>query len=382
MLLKISTSLYIFLLFNREFVPLIDLRFVILPIFTWLLLYKIIVLLKYKSIISFGSKKYIWYWAIFVFIIAISNIKWLFNNFDPNNDVFINVVILYIYNFFAIFIFALYWKKLDLKLIKITFFISGVILLLSIIAQYLGVENLPLSGSIRQMKEFDMSVVGTRLGGYAEDPNYASFSMMIWFLVSSILYSSRLVVILVFFMALVGIIFSFSKTIILALFIILSFFIAKRIKLLIPYSILFFTIMIGSVAYLYEIFQTLSTMSIRFRMWDAAFKLFLDSPLIGSGVTSVRSHFHYLEGWYVQPHSSYFTILADNGIFAFILYVLFIFLAFNLKDNRYKLLVGLLFFFSATYELFVFQYPYFVLGILPILVLLKQNRIYTTKIRI
>ena len=94
MLLKISTSLYIFLLFNREFVPLVDLRFIILPIFTWLLLYKTIVLLKYKSIISFGSKKYILYLAIFIFIIAISNIKWLFNNFDLNDDVFINVIIL------------------------------------------------------------------------------------------------------------------------------------------------------------------------------------------------------------------------------------------------------------------------------------------------
>jgi O-antigen ligase len=382
MLLKISTSLYIFLLFNREFVPLIDLRFIILPIFLLLFLYKLIVVLKYKSIVSFGSKKYILYFATFIFIIFLTNIKWLFNYFEPRYEIFTNVIILYIYNFLAISIFALYWKRLDLKLIKIVFFISGVVLLSSIIAQYLGIENLPLSGTIRQMKKFEISVVGTRLGGYAEDPNYASFSMMIWFLVSLILYSSRLVIILVFFMAFVGIIFSFSKTIILALFIVLSFFIAKRIKLLIPYTILFFTVMISSILYLYELFETLSTMSIRFRMWDAAMKLFLESPIIGSGITSVRSNFYYVEGWYVQPHSSYFTLLADNGIFAFILYVLFIFLAFNLKDNRYKLLVGLLFFFSATYELFVFQYPYFVLGILPILVLLKQNRIYTTKIRI
>ena len=382
MLVQISTALYIFLLFNREFAPLIDLRFLILPIFMYLLMSKFIVILFTKNIIIYGTKKNIIFYLLFVIIVLLSNIKWYFNPYLPNEDIFLNVILLYIYNFLAITIFSLYWEKIDLRVIGIVIVVSGFILLLSMILQYIGVQELPFARNVRELREFELSIIGTRIGGYAEDPNYATFSMILWLVMTFILFKNRFLIIVVFLSSLVGVVLSFSKTIILASFIILSFFIAKKLKLLIPYTILFISLIVFTSYYIYEIFMTLSTMSTRFKMWEIAFYSFLDNPLLGSGVTSVRSNFSFSGNWYVQPHNSFIAILADSGIFAFTLYLLFFIKVLTVENKIYVFLVWLLFIFSFSQELFIFQYPYFVLGILPILVLLKQNRIYTTKIRI
>jgi len=116
-------------------------------------------------------------------------------------------------------------------------------------------------------------------------------------------------------------------------------------------------------------------------MWRTAFNSILDNPILGSGITSVRSNFLYHGGWYIQPHNSYLAIFADSGFFAFILFIIFLKLTFKIPNFYYNYLVGILIFFLFTYELFVCQYPYFVLGILPILILMKQKKIYITKIR-
>ncbi|MGA1941042.1 O-antigen ligase family protein [Arcobacter sp. YIC-310] len=382
MLLQISIALYIFLLFNREFVPFIDLRFLILPIFAYLLIFKFINILFTRNIVIYGTKKNIIYYMLFIFIVFLSNSKWYFNPYSPNEDILINVILLYIYNFLAVTIFALYWKKINLKVIGIVVFVSGLILFLSMILQYIGVQELPFARNVRELEEFELSIIGTRIGGYAEDPNYATFSMMLWFVITFILFKNRFLVLFVFLLSFVGVILSFSKTIILASFIILSFFIAKKLKLLIPYTILFISLIAFSAYYIYEIFMTLSTMSTRFKMWEIAFYSFLNNPILGSGVTSVRSNFLFSGNWYVQPHNSFIAILADSGLFAFILFLCFFIKAFSLENKIYIFLVWLLFIFSFSQELFIFQYPYFVLGVLPIIVLLKQNRIYTTKIRI
>lgn len=382
MLFNISIFLYIFLLFNREFVPFIDLRLVILPLFLLLILQKIYTLSMKKTIVVFGKRKYITLFILFISIIAISNIKWLFNPYFPNEDVRTNIMILYMYNFTAIMVFSLYWNKLNLEIFSKIILFSGFILFLSMIAQVAGIDDLPFAGQVRGSTDDELSLFGFRVGGYAEDQNYATFSMIIWFLVGSIFIKNKTLVSLLFILSFIGILLSFSKTIILATFIILSFIVAKKLKLLVPY-VLFSTVFVGFAAiYLFEVMQSLSTMSIRFKMWEVAFESFINNFLFGSGTSSVRSNFLYQGFWYVQPHNSFVALSHDSGIFAVSIYIFIFLMLFKLENIYYKVMLWMLLFLSLTQELFVFQYPYFVLGILPILMLIKQNNIYLTKIRI
>jgi O-antigen ligase len=381
LLINISTSIYVFLVFNRVFVPFIDLRMVASPIFFILIIIKFLQFMQTKKLVFFGTKKLVFLLSLFILIIAISNIKWYFNPYPPNTEVLSHIIILYTYNLFAILVFSLYWNKINIKLLINIFILSGLVLFLSIFFQYLGV-HLPLAGKLKSAIEDNFSFIGERFGGYAQDQNYATFSMVIWMLGSSIFLKNKFLIYIIYILSVIGILLSFSKTIIISIIIISSIFIAKKLKLLIPYILLIILFIIFTGYYIFEFMTELSTMSIRFRMWQVAFESFLNNPLLGSGISSVRSNFLYQGNWYIQPHNSFIAILADSGIFAFALYLLFFIKALTVENKIYVFLVWLLFIFSFTYELFVLQYPYFVLGILPILVLLKQNRIYTTKIRI
>jgi hypothetical protein len=383
MIFKFSAFLYIFLLFNRVFVPFIDLRMILLPMFFYLIVYKILVLIKNKEITFFATKNIFLILLLFLFLVIISNFKWFFNDYSPNEEVFINALILYTYNFLAIIVFSLYWKSINTKLFGYFFLISGGILWLSLIAQYLGMENLPFaSEAVRGGFEEEFSLIGIRFGGYAEDQNYATLGMIFWFILTSIFLEKRILSFIVLILSFVGVMISFSKTILLGAIFILLLFTAKKIKMLLPFIVISVFVLVFSAFYLYELLSTLSTMSTRFVMWEIAFNGFLDNPLLGSGNTSVRSNFLNEGYWYVQPHNSFLAMLHDNGIFILVLYILFFLKSFNVINLKYKFIVLIILFLSFTQELFVFQYPYFALGILPIIVLLKQNNIHTTKIRI
>jgi O-antigen ligase len=382
LLINISTGIYVFLVFNRVFVPFIDLRIIALPIFLILIIMKFLQFIQIKKLVFFGTKKIAYLLTLFIFIIAISNIKWYFNPYPPNTEVLSNVIILYTYNLFAILVFSLYWNKINIKLLINIFILSGLVLFVSIFLQYLGIKNLPFAGAVKGAVEDNFSLIGERFGGYAQDQNYATLGMVIWMLGSSIFLKNKFLIYIIYILSVIGILLSFSKTIIISIIIILSIFVAKKLKLLIPYILLIILFIIFTGYYMFELMSELSTMSIRFEMWKIAFESFLNNPFLGSGTTSVRSNFLYHGGWYVQPHNSIIALATDSGMFSLILFLLFFKLSFNLKNSFYNFLVAVLLFLTLTQELFVFQYLYFILAILPIIILLKQNKIYSIKIRI
>ena len=354
-----------------------------MPMFFYLILYKVFVLSVNRRLLLFANKKTINMLLLFISLIIISNIMWFFNPYKPNEQILINIIVLYIYNLLAIIVFTLYWRNIDLKIFGYFFLISGFVLFLSLIAQFVGFEDLPFGGDIRHGMEEKLSLFGVRYGGYAEDQNYATFGMIIWYFTVSIFFKNRIFKYLVLLFAIFGIFLSFSKTIIISGLFIYSLFLAKRLHVLKIYLFFMFFLLFITGYLLFEIMETLSTMSTRFLMWKVAFEDFLNSPIIGHGISSVRSNFQHQGYWYVQPHNSFVAMLHDFGIIVLFLYILFFKKLKNfIEDERYLYILGIFFFLSFTQELFVFQYPYFILAIFPIILLKKQNRYYITRIKI
>ncbi len=381
MLFYVASFIYIFLLFNREFVPFVDLRYINFILFLFLILNKLIFFIKNKFIHVVGQRKDIVLFFILMFLVFLSNLSWMFNPFEAKQDIFLSSVILYLYNFIAVIVFALYWERIDQKWIKYFFLISGFILWSSLVLQFLGFEQLPFQGEIKGGMEEEESVLGVRFGGYAQDQNYATFGMVIWGMMSMIFFKNMLKQIVVF-LAATGIIISFSKTIILVLIFLFFYYLFSKVKLHFVYVaaiILSVSILMVSI---FDVLMSLSTVYNRFLMWRAAFEGFIENPILGSGITSVRSNYLYRGGWYVQPHNSYIALLFDNGIISFVLYLVILVRSFRIENRLYRYLIMIFIAFSFSQELFVFQYPYSILGVIPIILNCCYYQIKLTRLEI
>lgn len=380
-LVNITFFLFIFDVFNRTFIMFIDTRYILFFLYIMLFFIKLLQLLKYKHINIFGTRKSIFLILVFFSLIFISNLMWFVNPYKPNLEILFNAVILYIFYIFSFFIFILYWPYIKIKNISKYVLFSGIILWLSMFIELLGFKLPFCIESYKGVAE--ISFFGIRVGGYAQDPNYASLLMLIWFFILNFLGIKGIKKLIVFILSIIGFLMSFSKTLILAYFFLFTLYIAKKLRLLVAYItfILFLSFFIGY--YFYELLNTLSTMSQRFSFWKAALSDVFSSPFFGHGITSVRSHFEYIGGWYVQPHNSFVAMIYDNGIIALFIYLIIYYkLLKYIKDINYFFIIGLLFFLSFTQELFVFPFPYFILGVLPIIFLIKQQKIYCTRIKI
>jgi len=103
-------------------------------------------------------------------------------------------------------------------------------------------------------------------------------------------------------------------------------------------------------------------------MWEQAFKLFLKSPFIGNGISSVRSNFFDSGFWYVQPHNNYMAIVADHGIIVLLIYIIFVISKYKNSEINYKAILTVFIFESITSDLWPFPYPVYVLFLMPILI--------------
>lgn len=368
MLFYLAAFIYIFLLFNREFVPLIDLRYLNFSFFIILLLNKFFYFLKNKYITIIGDKYTVIIFTCLVILLFVSNVNWLTNPYEPDIEVLLSTIVLYSYNILAIIVFALYWQRFNIKVFKFYFLFGGFILFLSLLLQFLGIESLPFEGEIRSGKvEEEAFIFGMRYGGYAEDQNYATIGMVIWIFTGFKFFSKSIIKYVILAFGVLGILLSFSKTIIAVIIILLFYYVSKNVKIQFIYIITLLAFIFTVFGLVFDFLMSLPTIYLRVSMWKAAFYGFLDSPIFGNGISSVRSNFLYRGGWYVQPHNSFLAILVDHGILGFIFFLLLIIRSFNTRDVFYKYLLIVFLAFSCTYELFVFQYPYFIIGILPMI---------------
>jgi hypothetical protein len=312
-------------------------------------------------------------------LILTTNLNWFFNPYPPRYDVLVNAYVLYVYNIVSMLAFALFWNKIRDDQFRFYFLISGLILFLSMLLQFLGLETLPFAGDVRHGHEEELSFFGVRYGGYAEDQNYATFGMVIWCIMVFSFYENKFLKVSVFLMAVLGVMISFSKTILIASFLILSFVIAKKLKVFFWFKLGLTILALISVNLVYESLGALGTMSTRFMMWDVALRSSLEGFLLGAGNTSVRCNFEYQGYWHVQCHNSFVAMLHDNGLLVLVMYSFFIWKQYRAGCSYYKVLLGFLLILSFTQELFVFQYPYAILVLVPIMYGVRDRRLHLTK---
>lgn len=361
-------------MFNREFNPLIDLRFFIIGLSILLLINKFIFFIKNRKAILNLSKFKLFTFFTFVLLIIFSNAMWLSNDLNINTEIFTKLSILYLYNLTVILILILYKNEYDYKKLLNFIVFSGLFLFLSMLLSFYMIDiYFFISGEEEKARAFSideegLSPFGIRVGGYAEDANYGTLSMIFLYYSVKAISNNKPLIIFIGLVSFIGILLSFSKTIIISLVIFYIFYYAKKMKLL---PLLIPLILIGMIFLVNIAFQYLTllqTMSTRFVMWEQAFKLFLKSPFIGNGISSVRSNFFDSGFWYVQPHNNYMAIVADHGIIVLLIYIIFVISKYKNSEINYKAILTVFIFESITSDLWPFPYPVYVLFLMPILI--------------
>lgn len=321
---------------------------------------------------------------LLAFLVVFSNVKLIGSPLPIDWQVYKNAVVLYFFNFLTIVSFSLVAKRLTKRDFYLFVNISAIFLLLSILASLAGIDIHGIFG--RRVRVGDpediYSPLGFRVAGYAEDVNYASLCMIIWFYVlvhfkeKKIIIGKKLSKLLAVF----GYLVAFSKTIFLAIIYWVGFEISRLIRLRRVYILMTFVLsgFLGFIAY--NVLSSIGTMRIRFIMWRAAFQSIEDNPILGLGITGVRANFKASGGWYVQPHNNFIAIAADHGLIALVVYFIFIVNKFYVPKKFYILMIFFLLL-SVTQDLWVFPYPVFVMFLIPLFIEKETETIKYTLIK-
>lgn len=377
-LLHVYIFLFIFTMFNRVFKPLIDLRFIIIPLGT------ILVMLGFINI-SLGKMKVkiyrIYLYIILFYIIAFaSNINWLNTSLIMDKQIFNNLNILYLYNFLAIIIFILYRKFILFHKLKYYIVISGIFLIASILLVYIGVDIKTLVGDNTRTFTLDVNknFLGSnmRVSGFAEDANYTSFLMIILitnaiqFIKNKAIKYTTVVLSIYCYMA------AASKTVLAAVVIglILIFIKNKILQKCVSNIILFSVFFVPSVIIKLNLYTPKSdTMIQRFWMWKDALDLSEKNLILGSGLSSFRSYFQ-VNYWYVQSHSTIFQVLSENGIIALIILFIIYKILLNNENKTFKLLICIFIILNLNFELVYLAFFPFMICLLPLICINNNDK--------
>lgn len=348
---KIYLFLFIFTMVNREFLFFqIDLRFIVFPLGLALLLYGFFKK-EYKDNKVNKSMNWIYLFYIFVFL---SNISWLWNGLSIHLEKFINemILILNICTFFLIM--RQYKKYITSSFVNKCIIFSCTILVASMILVSLGFTAQQISASVHEPVKYVSTEIDSghrnlygwnfRPSGYASDPNYATFLLLIGCISILKLKTKKIYKIIFTTLFLFAIGMSFSKTIfgasILGLFYLLLIKcfeknkkIIKIINLCVILGIISTIVILPNISFLNKYMPY--TIKTRFTMWNSASELFQKSPIIGNGITSFRSYFSE-NHWYVQSHNTYWQILSETGIIGILLFLIIFYQLLNERKNDKK----------------------------------------------
>lgn len=326
-LVKIYGFLFVFTSICRQFrfAKVLDLRY---PAF----IIGVIIIVRYlimnqKSELRIAKRRLFIYGYFTVAIL--SNICWLFNGIKISTEGFYKLITLHAFNIVGIIVFTIYVEYyMSSKIWKWIIF-SCVILMISMLLAYWGINMEIIWGSglkganiVDGATNLTRNLIGEniRASGYAEDPNYATLFMVIGIIAAFYSYKGGVKYIYIFSF-LLGIALANSNTVVISILIsmLISVFIRKINKSEdFMYSFMFFGICLTIVLLpILGIREDLLTLRSRYAMWQNAMKLFMKNPLLGNGWTSFRS----THLWYVHCHSTYWEILCENGILAFICYI-------------------------------------------------------------
>ncbi|MDK1289588.1 O-antigen ligase family protein [Pseudoalteromonas umbrosa] len=350
--------LLVFSIYNRTFSLGFDIRFIVLPILFIGLSLTCILKLKYKD--YFIPSVILIVIMLLTLIVVQDQLAWLNSDLSKNNSVYKNVLILYFYNFLIVIYLILNKNNFSEKLFKNSIVFSSLFLAFSCLYQAV-VGDLPLvsASSTGEVFEDKISILGVRPAGYAHDPNYTSLLMVFSIYVVSKFENKTLLHYSYLFLFIFILLASGSKTVMMICLLLLVrlVFIKLRIKLL--FNVGFIFISAFGLLILLSLLEQLSTFSQRLTMWNLAINGFYETPLLGQGITGVRSLLA-LDMRYVQPHNGWLALLVDHGIFVFSIIVAFILtLIFKAQTRGFRYLIVIFCFLSISNEMWV--YPYWVL---------------------
>lgn len=358
--------IYVFVLFftvlNRTFKPWgLDTRYIVFGLGSILFM---LALFSKNSICMDKNFKLI---LFFYLCIAIS----MFNQklFMYDEGVFSNLVILNIYCFFNIVVLNVYHDHFDIKIIYKAFEFAIYCLGLGVLVTYIGL-SLPFNDYLAYTTNSEVSEA--RYCGYGSDPNYVSviaICFIIFVLTFEKDFKKKLFNILfaIFMLSL-----SQSRTVIAVSAIIFLIFLFERLLMRRRIIRIFdgIAFIILSVMPLFMVkYRPMNgdvSMTIRYNLWERALNAFLQHPIFGNGLMSVRTVSYLQSGWFVQCHSTYFQILCEQGIIALFLYLLIYWYNFSncsSKTFKYCFLVYLAW--SFTYETVYLPYTILFMGVFP-----------------
>lgn len=353
--------LLVFTIINKAFVPFgIDLRFVVVFLGTLQFLLNF----HGTKIVLIFDKNMKLVLLLYLFIIM----GMFFVSFEiPNKNIFKNLVILNLYNFFNIVVLATSQERITIKYTIDALQFSVVVLGISIVA---AIMKIPVPFNDYQ----SVSMTGTitskaRYCGYGTDPNYVSIIFVTYALLVcaySIKKTKKIkqIVLTTFFL-----LFSRSLTVIAILpIMVFIYFILKRArnkKLIMIVSFMFLAV-IPLVMQHFRILDGNNSLSVRYNMWARALNGFFEHPIIGNGLGAARFRSFYTNNWLVQCHSTYFQLLCEHGIIALFLYFSIFFNNVNSTNNNLKCISYLLYFvWSFTYETLYLPFTILYFAIFP-----------------
>lgn len=379
-LFVVTLSLFIFQLVNREFNILLDIRYPIIILAT------ISILFNFKELCkSFEERytKYILVFYIFSFIsFGLVFTKDLFNMEIVN--ITISLIVMYIYNLIMILFLISNASKINIdKIVKI-FSYTMIFSFITATALYLIVYikgpingNLIFSninGFVSGKEHFNLIGNNFRIGGYSEDPNFLSLNAVLFIL---LLYKYRfksnnnIKKIIIFSISIFLFLISGSKTVLVTFVLIVAFMgVSKLFKIKnIDFLKVFIALVLISVVFgsFGSLLNTSITLSNRFVLWRRGLVLFIDNPILGSGISGYRHLGSHLD-WVVHPHNTFIQVIAETGIIGLILMVILITKTIgSMKSLKFQI-IGLFFLvYMLQFDISYTVYMVFIIGLLPIL---------------
>ena len=378
-------------MFNREFVlgGILDLRVPTLLFGLIILIQALIRALRDNDFVTVMKNleinKKILLVNSFFLLVFFSNFMWLFNGLEIDFHVFISILLIAVYNYIFVLVIQVMIDVIDLNKIVKYLNISFFFLFVSILLVFFGLDLRQLIGhSFRFDYVSYVSMpfnITRRISGFADDPNYVSFFSVMIILVNLKFKPKKMKIMI--FLTMVAIILSFSRTVMLAMVLIAVILLFEKLLRVInkraiyaSTSIILSAIILVPISAVIFNFNTgMTTLDQRFSMWNNAISLFLRNPLFGSGLTSFRSYFSISGGWFVQPHSTYFSILSENGLIAFVLFLLILFNQLKLKNKYHSSLVLVFAILGITQDITYHSYFVFISVLLYYITVRSESKI-------
>lgn len=295
-------------------------------------------------------------------------------------DKLFNQFILYFNNFLAFIVIFLNKKYISIKKISNYYLISMVFLSISILLLFYGqsISNLFYSqvpGVYVGNTHINLLGMNMRFAGFADDPNYATLFSLTGILLFIYFrkYNKKFFTIFSIFICIYIYILSFSKTMTIGfLFILITYFIIKKMNFnkksikIIYWIIIIMFFIIPFVVLNVNLFNDMDTISTRYNMWKVAESMFYTHPILGNGLTSFRCIYNelYNGSWYVQSHSTYFQLFAEQGLIGILLFVKYIISVIKRPNDFTILMILMYLFFSINFESVYLQF-FIILTYLP-----------------